>query len=113
MNVTILATTTQDEVVEDLNQTIDAINGLDPGDFRNRNNQNALTNKINAVLEKVDHGLYQEALDKLEHDVLAKTNGCAETGSPDKNDWIRDCDSQSQVYPLIMEAIELLSSLVP
>lgn len=53
-----------------------------------------------------------EALNKLEHDLLGKTNGCAESGAPDKNDWIKDCDAQTQVYPLIREAIELLTNLL-
>ena len=81
--------------------------------FKNSNLQNNLTNKINVVLGKIDQGLYQEALNKLEHDILAKTNGCAEIGEPDRNDWITDCVSQSQVYALIMEAIELLNRLIP
>ena len=74
--------------------------------------QNTLTNKINAVLEKIDQGLYQEALIKLENDILPKTNGCAESGAPDRNDWIEDCGTQGQVYPLITVAINLLQSLI-
>jgi hypothetical protein len=110
--VTTVATSTQNEVTEDLDRTIDTINGLDPDDFKNTNMQNTLTNKINAVLEKVDQGLYQEALDKLENDILKRTDGCAESGTPDKNDWIEDCDSQNQVYPIIMETIGLLEELI-
>jgi hypothetical protein len=56
----------------------------------------------------IEEERYEEALDKLENDILQKTNGCAETGAPDKNDWIRDCDTQNQVYPFITEAIALL-----
>lgn len=112
-NVTIVATSTHNEVVEDLDEVIDTINGLDPGDFKNRNMQNTLTNEIIAVLEKVDQGLCQQALNKLEHDVLTKTNGCAETGPPDRNDWITNCPAQGQVYPIIMETIDLLSTMVP
>lgn len=88
------------------------INSLDPGVFKNSNLVNALTNKINAVLAMIDQGLYQEALDKLQNDILGKTDGCATSGSPDKNDWITDCGAQSQVYPLIMQTIELLRRLV-
>lgn len=73
---------------------------------------NALTNKINAVLQDVDQGLYQQALDKLQNDILAKTDGCAKTGAPDKNDWLKDCSSQNQVYPLIIQTINLLKSLI-
>jgi hypothetical protein len=110
--VSVVATSTQDELVDTLVETIDSINLLDPAGFRNSNMQNTLTNKINAVLEMIEQGRYQEALDKLENDILNKTNGCAESGAPDNNDWIRDCDAQNQVYPLIIEVIALLSSLL-
>jgi hypothetical protein len=69
-------------------------------------------NKINAVLSEIDQGLYQDALSKLQNDILAKTNGCTETGAPDRNDWITDCGAQAQVYPLVVEAIELLRRLI-
>jgi hypothetical protein len=39
-------------------------------------------------------------------------NGCAETGEPDKNDWIITCEGQSQLYPLIIEAIENVKGLM-
>ena len=59
----------------------------------------------------IDEGLYQDALDKLKPDILQKTNGCAEKGQPDKNDWITNCTAQGQVYPLLIEAINLLRLL--
>lgn len=111
-NVSIIATSAQDEATQTLQDAVDVINGLDPGVFKNKNMANTLTNKINVVLEKIDQGLYQEAIDKLENDILKKTDGCAETGSPDKNDWIKDCGAQGQVYPFIMDAIGLLEGLI-
>jgi len=62
------------------------------------------------VLGMIDAGRYAEALAKLENDILQKTDGCANGGEPDKNDWIRSCDEQEQVYMLIMETIEDLKS---
>ena len=104
---------------------------LDPNSLKNSNMKNALINKINAVLQMIDEGLNEEALtkmasvgsvkanrsyngalNKLENDILAKTDGCAETGEPDKNDWITSCEGQNQVYPLIMETIEYVKSLM-
>jgi len=111
-NITITALSHQDAVTETLQELMNAINSLAGGVFKNPKNQNALTNKINAVLTKIEVGLYQDALDKLENDISAKTNGCAETGFPDKNDWIEDCESQSLVYPLVIEAINLLNNLI-
>jgi len=111
-NITITALSHQDATTEALQELMNAINSLDGGVFKNPKNQNALTNKVNAVLAKIEIGLYQDALDKLENDISAKTNGCAETGSPDKNDWIENCVSQSLVYPLVIDAINLLNNLV-
>jgi hypothetical protein len=80
--------------------------------MNNPNNINALTSKIVAALALIDQSFYREALDKLEHDILSKTDGCAEVGYPDNNDWIKDCESQSSIYPTIIDAIELLRSLI-
>lgn len=40
-------------------------------------------------------------------------DGCAATGSHDKNDWIIDCAAQSQVYNDLLEIIAELSTMVP
>jgi len=110
-NLTIVAISFQDAITETLQDTTAAVNSIDINVLKNKNMQNALTNKINAALKLVDQGQYEEALNKLQNDILSKTNGCADTGSPDKNDWIKDCDSQNQIYPLIVEAIEHLMNL--
>jgi hypothetical protein len=56
--------------------------------------------------------MYSNALNKLQNDILPKMNGCAETGEPDKNDWIITCEEQSEIYPLIIETIEDVRSLM-
>ena len=73
--------------------------------------QNALTNKIGATLVLIDLGYYQEALEKLENDILKKIDGCTSNGEPSKKDWIIDCESQSQVYSSIVEVIALLRNM--
>ncbi len=107
-NVTVTATSTPSQAIPPLKQVIKTINSLPADVFKNPNMVNALTNKINAVLQLIDQGLYMDAIDKLENDILKKTDGCATVGAPDKNDWIEDCAAQAQVYPLIIEAIRLL-----
>ena len=107
-NVTVTATSTSNQAIDILTQTITTINGLSPEVFKNPNMRNALTNKINAVLQLIDQGLYLDAIDKLKNDILKKTDGCATVGVPDKNDWIKDCAAQAQVYPLLIEAIQFL-----
>lgn len=76
--------------------------------FRNAKNRTALANKIEEVLLLIDLGAYAEALHKLQNDILPKTDGCAVSGAPDKNDWIVRCESQATVYQRIVRAIEAL-----
>ena len=56
--------------------------------------------------------MHTEALAKLQNDILERTNGCADVGEPDQNDWIRTYEGQGLVYPLIVEAIELLEIFI-
>ncbi|MDO8586726.1 MAG: PKD domain-containing protein [Armatimonadota bacterium] len=110
-NVTIVATGGTGSILSALAQAIYAINHLPPDSFKNDTMANTLTNKINAAIQMIDQGLYADALDKLQNDIVAKTDGCATAGSPDKNDWITNCTAQGQVYPFILEAIDLLKLL--
>ena len=107
-SVSITATSTLDEVIENLRWTIDTVNSLDPNDFKCRIMQNMLTKKISVVLERVDQGRYDQALDKLEYDILYKINGCTDMGVPGRKEWIIDCSAQGQVYPILMATIDLL-----
>ena len=102
--------TTATDAISDVQ---DANTSLDPSVFKNKNMQSTMNNKLNAVLSEIANGDYADALNKLENDILKKTNGCANAGAPDKNDWIKDCESQAVIYPLIMDAIEKLQALLP
>jgi len=55
---------------------------------------------------------YEDAVKKLEHDVLKKIDGCALSGKPDKNDWITTCAAQGTVYPYILVAIDAVEALM-
>ena len=110
--------TIQVQVVEDPTDAIDAaqtaqvaIASLNPRAFKNTNMQNTFNNKLNAVIADIEAGNLANALDKLQNDILGKTDGCATAGNPDSNDWIKDCASQGEVYPLILEAINILTGL--
>jgi hypothetical protein len=82
--------------------------------FKNQNIRNTLINKLNAVIATVDARNYQEAITKLQNDILAKTNGCAESTppAPDKNDWIEKCVYQEMIYPELQDIITNLSELL-
>ncbi|MHC4357103.1 MAG: PKD domain-containing protein [Planctomycetota bacterium] len=103
-NVTIEVISCADAGVQTLLELIDVINDLPTESLKNRNMKTPLINKINAVLNKVENGFCGEARDKLENDLLKKTDGCAEIGEPDRNDWFITCEAQDQVYSLIITA---------
>lgn len=90
----------------------DQIAALSGSDFKNANMKNALLNKLNAVMSKIDAENYKGALSQIENDILGKTNGCAETGKVDKNDWIRNCTAQDLVYVLVIDVIDVLETLL-
>jgi hypothetical protein len=83
-----------------------------PNNLKNKQLKNALKNKISSVLKMIEQGLYKEAIDKLQNDILQKTNGCADSNKPDKNDWITTCEDQEDIYPYIIETIEYLESMM-
>jgi hypothetical protein len=85
---------------------------LDPNNLKSKNLKKPYINKTNIAQEMIDEGLYEDALNKLQNDILQKTDGCAETGQPDKNDWIMSCEQQAVIYPLIIETIEHVKGLM-
>ncbi len=100
---------TPEAIVEHAAETIA---NLDPENLNNANSAMALINKINATLVMIQEGFHVEALEKLHDDILQKTDGCATTGEPDRNDWILTCEDQEELYALITQAIELLVNLI-
>lgn len=104
--------TSESAATQRVNDIGDSIGTLLPGVFKNANMQSTFNNKLNAVLSAIEDGDYALAHDKLVHDILTKTDGCATSGSPDKNDWIQDCESQAVVYPFVLEAITFLESVI-
>jgi hypothetical protein len=93
--------------------------GVDAGDLQNRNHAKAWQNKLEAVTQTVNEGLrtgdpehFQEALDKLESDLLAKADGCAREGEPDANDWYLSCAAQAGVYAALLDLMSWISLLL-
>ena len=85
---------------------------LDPNNLKSEHLKKPYINKINIAQDMIDREIYDGALSKLENDILLKTDGCVETGEPDKSDWIITCEAQSKIYSLIIETIEYVKGLV-
>jgi len=111
--VTITAISYKEAAIRVLLESIDVVTGLDSAILKNGNEtKDSIINKINAVLGIIEQENYATALGKLDNDVLEHTDGCVESGGPDSNDWIITCEGQSQVYPLISEAMGYLQNLI-
>ncbi len=95
-----------------LSEVCQAISELGPENFDSEESAIELTTTIDAMFTMLDDGLYFEALAVLDSDVLQRTDGCANTGQPDEDDWVRSVEGQALVYPLVVETIELLESLL-
>jgi hypothetical protein len=81
---------------------------FDAGVLKNTAMQNALINKLNAVIASLNAGNQADAVDQLQNDLMNKTDGCATAGAPDKNDWIKTCDEQAEMYSRIVDLIRLV-----
>jgi K319L-like, PKD domain len=111
-NVSIEAVTSEEAAILALMEAVEAINALDPASFQNPFQAQFLTFKVNVVIRLVDRSRYWIALLILQFDIIRDMDGCVETGEPDQDDWIRNCEAQGQVYPLIEEAIEHVWSAI-
>jgi hypothetical protein len=111
-NATIQVISRYDAAVASVFYIIDAIDDLPPGSLKNKNMLKPFTNKLNAILAKIDEGAYQEALDKLANDILEKTDGCEKTGGPEPNDWVITCEDQATLVALIANAMAYLEGML-
>lgn len=78
------------------------------------NRKAALADKLlsdggNSVQELIDTGLYQDAIDKLNHDIRAKMDGTL--GGNPSNDWITDSQAQADLNAMIDSLIEYIQAL--
>lgn len=87
--------------------------------LKNKNNSLPLSKKLYVAMqmiirgdEAVDAGekgnFYNSALNKLEKDILPKTDGCASNGAPDNSDWIQACETQVEFFGPIVDLINML-----
>ena len=72
--------------------------------------KNTLSNKLNAILNQINSGAYQEAIDKLNDDIKVKMDGCM--GGDPGDDWITDCSAQNELTKTINEIITELDKTI-
>ncbi|MGA1867962.1 MAG: hypothetical protein ACMUJM_05370 [bacterium] len=70
-----------------------------------------MSQKIKTVIKQVEEGLYFEAIDKLENDILGKISPCIAPDIPDKKSWIIDCPLQNHFHTEIPLITDLLMDI--
>ena len=66
---------------------------------------------ITATEVNVRVGSYAGAATELKSALLPRMDGCAKTGKPDSDDWVRTCAAQGQLYPQVQNLIQELQAL--
>lgn len=112
VTIVIQASSEQTVAIEAVQNCIAQVSLLSTSVFKNANMQNTMINKFNAVIANIEAGNYADALGQLQNDILNKTDGCANSNNPDKNDWITTCPAQGSVYPSILVAIDAVEALM-
>jgi len=101
--VNVLVTVTGHSAILSIQKLQTQISDLKPDAFKNANMQNALLNKLNAVIATIDAGDYVDALNQLQQDILGKVTG--------KNSWITNPSAQTQIYKILTPIIAELKAL--
>jgi hypothetical protein len=82
--------------------------GLEPTAVTNRGNQTALTQFLSNAIVALQGGDLAAAAHQIEQ-AISRLDGCALRGIPDGNgagrDWITSCDAQSEMYPVLVDAL--------
>jgi uncharacterized delta-60 repeat protein len=99
--------------IEDMLEDLDDYISSQPGTaFKNNptNRKNAFSNKIEEVMDLIDTGEYENAIDKLERDIRAKADGSM--GGNPRNDWVTDPDAQEDICQFVDDLISYLETLI-
>lgn len=84
---------------------------LDNGVFKRPVMKIFLVLKCYFINQLIHMERYDFALNRLQNGFMNKTDGCIDGDSPDRNDWITDCDAQRQTYWAANEVSVLLTTI--
>ena len=97
-------------VLADINALKNTINHL-PNSAFIPGTKTALLSLVSVTELQVKFNLYGGAATTLQKAVLPRMDGCAKTGKPDSDDWVRTCAAQGQLYPQVQSLIQELQAL--
>jgi hypothetical protein len=85
-----------------------ALKNLKGSEFKRPGKKFAFIFKTAIIRWMIEREIFRPAQKGIKFSLLKKVDGCTDTGSPDRNDWLIDCDSQKQVYWSLHEIQVLL-----
>ncbi|MBN1932511.1 MAG: hypothetical protein JW786_12985 [Desulfobacterales bacterium] len=101
----------QPNILQKLDELIDKLSALNDEFFEHAGSKKALIQKTKISRELIKNKKYIAGLNKINCDIVKKFDGCNQGGSPDKNDWINNCEAQKTIYWMLHEINILLQIL--
>ena len=86
-----------------------AIDSISRKSFKTPAGKADLERKVWMVRWLVELGKRDMAYQILKKDLMGKMDGCINSTSPDKNDWLKDCETQTKLYWAVNEIMVLLT----
>lgn len=105
---TIEAISVQDAITSTLLQLSTTLNQLSDDQVLHRRQVHVLTRTLNRILSAIEAEQYEKALAKLKREILPRLNGCTDNEKADRNDWVKDCSVQTELYESFSEVEYLL-----
>jgi len=107
----ILATTATGHAEVQIQSAAGVIGALPATAVTTGGNQNALIQFLSNASAALNIGDLTAARKQLQQ-AISRTDGCALRGAPDGNgsgrDWVSSCSAQSQIYPLLLDALNAI-----
>lgn len=96
-------------ILEKLTEFQNIINAASASDFLQPPSKKLLSRNITKVKRNIRYHLYEDALSKLQTEIVTKIDGCSSpSGTPDEDDLVQNCDVQKQLYWKVNEIMVLL-----
>ena len=110
--VTITAITLEEAVAQVQEALAVALSEIPEDNLSSHNAANVMIKDIGLAINMALKGKYTPALNKLNNNILKRTDGCEVSGAVDGDDWILTCEDQEIVWPLVTRAIELVERMM-
>jgi hypothetical protein len=98
-----------DNINEKLVKAIASVDSIPQGSFKSPMGKWTLKAQLQSIQSIIAKGDYAWAYNNIQQNVLGKMHTCPNSGYP--NDWLRDCDAQTNLYWAVYEIGALLNIL--